>query len=87
MVCYVYHEGEGGKGPNEVASLLSNYIETYILCDPQIKKLKIFADNSAGQNKNYAIVRFIMKLANLTVLNYSTQLGATHSCHVIEISL
>ena len=28
MVCYVYHKGEGGKGSNEVASLLSNYIET-----------------------------------------------------------
>ena len=51
MICYVYPEGEGGKGPYKVASLLSNYIETYILCDPHIKKLKIFADNYAGQNK------------------------------------
>ena len=69
MVCYVYHEGEGGKGPNEVASLLSNYIETYILCDPQIKKLKIFADNCAGQNKNHVIMRFIMALVEIGKLD------------------
>ena len=70
MVCYVYHEGEGGKGPNKVASLLSNCIETYILCDPHIKKkLKIFADNCAGQNKNHAIVRFIMALVEVSKFN------------------
>ena len=66
MVSYVYHEGEGGKGPNEVASHLSKCIETYILCDPHIKKLKIFADNCAGQNKNHVIVRFIMVLVEVS---------------------
>jgi hypothetical protein len=65
MVCYVYHEGEGGKGPNEVVSLLSHYIETYILSDPNVKKLKIFADNCAGQNKNNPITRFIMALVEV----------------------
>jgi len=63
MTCFVYHEGESGKGANDVCSHLKYYSDSFIHSD--IKQLLIFADNCTGQNKNQAIVRFIMSLVEL----------------------
>lgn len=30
MICYMYQEGEAGKGPNEVGTFLNSYIESKI---------------------------------------------------------
>jgi len=60
MKCYVYHEGVAGKGPNEVISFINHYINNDI--DKEVERLYIFCDNCAGQNKNNAIIRFLMGL-------------------------
>ena len=82
MFCYVYHERECGKDPNEVISLLNNYIEAFILCDPYIKKLRIFADTCACQNKKFAIVSFVMSLVELLY-----PVRGHSSMHLFDVSL
>lgn len=57
---FIYHEGEGGKGSNEVCTMLNWYIENKIIKD--VKTLYFFGDNCAGQNKNNTMVRMMMKL-------------------------
>lgn len=57
---FIYHEGEGGKGSNAVCTMLNWYIENKI--DKDVKTLFFIGDNFAGQNKNYTMVRMMMKL-------------------------
>lgn len=40
---FIYHEGEGGKGSNEVCTMLNWYIENKI--DKDVKTLYFFGDN------------------------------------------
>jgi len=40
MKCYVYHEREAGKGPNEVASFINQYIKNDI--NEEVERLYIF---------------------------------------------
>lgn len=58
---YVYHEGQAKKGPNEVSSFLYDY-----LCNvPQnIKNVRLYSDNAAGQNKNHCISRMLLALTD-----------------------
>ncbi|PSN51736.1 hypothetical protein C0J52_13444 [Blattella germanica] len=59
-VVYLYHEGQGKKGANEVSSFLYHYVQHYI---PQsINELNLFSDGCPGQYKNHTIVRFYMAL-------------------------
>jgi len=60
MKCYVYHEGEAGKRPNEVIPFINHYINNDI--GKEVERLYIFCDNCAGQNKNNAIIRLLMGL-------------------------
>jgi hypothetical protein len=65
---YVYHEGEGKKGGNNVASLVykflrdSNYINTDL--GPR-KELTLCFDNCGGQNKNRMVIRLAMLFVEL----------------------
>jgi hypothetical protein len=59
-VLFIYHEGNGKKGPNDVCSFLMEYIQEYI--DDNCKNLIIFSDNCPGQNKNQIMVRFCLAL-------------------------
>ena len=65
MTCYVYHEGEAGKGANDVCSFLKHYFEQD--AERKIKKLYIFGDNCCGQNKNNTMIRFVMSLIELKI--------------------
>lgn len=56
---FISHEGEGGKGSNEVCTMLNWYIENKI--DKDVKTLFFFGDNCAEQNKNNTMVRMMMK--------------------------
>ena len=68
---YLHHEGEGKKGGANVASVVMNYAQTYLMpsgSNPRsnnclTNKITFAADNCAGQNKNNAAIR----LANLLV--------------------
>jgi len=60
MKCHVYHEREAGKGPNEVISFINHYNNNEI--GKEVERLNNFCDNCGGQNKNNAIIRFLMGL-------------------------
>lgn len=57
---YVYHEGIARKSPDEVCSLLLHYFENFL--DKEYDELNLFCDNCGGQNKNHAMIRFMMAL-------------------------
>jgi hypothetical protein len=67
LTSYIYHEGEGKKGGNNVASLIYKHLddEGFINCGrgkPR-KELNIVMDNCGRQNKN----RYVLRLAPLFV--------------------
>jgi hypothetical protein len=52
---YIYHEGEGKKGGNNVASLLFKHLDDQGFINrgqPPRKELNVVMDNCRGQNKN-----------------------------------
>lgn len=53
---FLYHEGEAHKSPNEVCSFLLNYFEDDV--PHTVKKVMLFSDGAAGQNKNNTVVKF-----------------------------
>jgi hypothetical protein len=59
---YVYHEGEANKSPDEVCSFLWHYIQNEV--PNSTKKLLLFSDGAAGQNKNYTVSRFLLNLCD-----------------------
>lgn len=56
---YVYHEGIAHKGPNEVCSLLYDFLQDV---PPNITELRLYADNCGGQNKNHTLCRLMLCL-------------------------
>ena len=64
---YIYHEGQGAKGGNNVASLIMLFLEQRgWLGDPLDKdpghELTIIMDNCPGQNKNNTVLRLPLLL-------------------------
>lgn len=59
---FVYHEGMGTKGPNEVSSFLVNYFATSMT---GVENLHIFSDGCGSQNKNHTILRVFSALVTL----------------------
>lgn len=55
-VFYLYHEGQAGKGPNEVCSFLLDYIKSSL---KNVDHLHIFSDGCFGQNKNHSLLRIM----------------------------
>ena len=60
-ILYVYHEGEGRKGPNEVCSFLDDYLKDN---PPDVTKIYLFSDNCGEQDKNHALSRYVLALTN-----------------------
>ena len=62
---YMYNEGEGDKGGNNVASLVMKFLKDNNFLDgTKRKKLSVVMDNCGGQNKN----NFVIRLAPYLVL-------------------
>lgn len=59
-VFYTYHEGSGKKGPNEVCTMILDYINTKV--PPEVKELYVFSDACGGQNRNHTLIRLLMAL-------------------------
>lgn len=59
-VFYIYPEGEGKKGPNEVCSFIFNFIQENI--PEEVKELHVFSDACAGQNRNHTLTRLLVAL-------------------------
>lgn len=63
---FIYSERRAGKGSNEVISLLDDYATQrgiYSHAPGGGKTWKIYADNCGGQNKNNAMLKFLLFLA------------------------
>ena len=58
-VCYLYNEADGGKGSNQVASFLCDYLASL---DEKIKTVHFFCDHCGGQNCN-RMVMYMLCLA------------------------
>jgi hypothetical protein len=66
LTSYIYHEGEGKKGGNNVASLVHKYLDEQGWINrgrAARKELNIIMDNCGGQNKN----KYVLQLAPLFV--------------------
>jgi hypothetical protein len=61
---FAYDQTVGGKGSNEVTSILFEYISHYL--NPSVKNLIIFCDSCSGQNKNYTFIRFLYHMVHNT---------------------
>lgn len=59
-VFYTYHEGVAKKGPDEVSSMLNNFIENYV--SPDVTELNVFCDSCPGQNRNHTLIRYFSSL-------------------------
>ena len=74
LSAYVYDESEGGKGGNNVASLIlqyvrQNYVDTSL---GPMSELNIIMDNCAGQNKNCMVIwmaAYVLKLKYFRKIN------------------
>nr|CAH7725063.1 unnamed protein product [Callosobruchus chinensis] len=58
---YTYHEGITKKSPNEVCSLLLDYISNN---SEGASELHLYSDNCWGQNKNHALMRMLLALTD-----------------------
>lgn len=67
---YMYHEGEANKSPDEVCSMIWNYIQKEI--PDNIKHLVLFSDGPSGQNKNHTVTRFLLNLCDRKVFSTIT---------------
>jgi hypothetical protein len=58
LITYIYNEGEGGKGGNNVTSLIHKYLSDRGMLDADnpILSLDIVMDNCSGQNKNRMVL-------------------------------
>ncbi|KAH9154259.1 hypothetical protein AeRB84_003609 [Aphanomyces euteiches] len=56
---FVYSEKIGGKGSNEVISMLKKYFHKNSILDGN-KSLALYANNCGGQNKNNYVIKFLL---------------------------
>jgi len=68
--CYVWDEMEGGRGSNEIASALMDYLKNLL---PTITHVATFSDTCSGQNRNVyiaaAMLFAIQTIPNLHVVD------------------
>ena len=68
LTAFLYHEGEGKKGGNVVASLLYKFLKEKGWLDQEKgarKQLTLVMDNCSGQNKNRMVLHFAVLLVEL----------------------
>ena len=75
--CYMWHEGIGGRGSDEMASCVYDYIQSLPECTEHVY---LFSDTCGGQNRNIqmsaALLRACQALANIqTITQYMTESG------------
>lgn len=56
-ICFMWHEGQGGRGSCEIASCLLNYFESL---PDDVKEIRCFSDRCGGQNLNQFVAGMCM---------------------------
>lgn len=59
---FIWSECDAGHGENEVISCLNNVLLNKV--GGECTRLELFSDACTGQNRNYAMVRYLMTLGN-----------------------
>lgn len=62
---YTWLESDSGKGSNEIVSALSHFFENVVkkrIAKRRYKRIRLFSDCCPGQNKNTAMLLFLMRL-------------------------
>lgn len=59
--CFIYHEGQAKKEPDEVCSFLWEYLQNV---PDNITEIHLYSDNCPGQNKNHSLSRFLLALTD-----------------------
>lgn len=72
MYCFIWHEGIGGRGANQIASCVYYFV---LNCIPSIiKHLIFYSDYCLGQNKNFHVVNLFLLAVrnnpNVETINY-----------------
>ncbi|GFO32155.1 voltage-dependent calcium channel unc-36 [Plakobranchus ocellatus] len=57
---YTYDEALANKGSNDVVSMISHFIDSYL--NPDAIELLLFCDPCAGRNKNWTTFRYMYHL-------------------------
>ncbi|XP_045491096.1 uncharacterized protein LOC123690980 [Colias croceus] len=71
--CYVWHEGEGGRGVNEIGSCVLSYLRRLQENTKDDFEVIFYSDNCCGQQKNkYMIAMYIYAVTNLENLTAIT---------------
>lgn len=73
--CFVWHEGQGNRGINEIGSCVYKYLESLQEKVKNNNKLDVifFSDNCCGQQKNhFMIALYLYAISNLKFLNSIT---------------
>lgn len=66
---FPWDETAGSRGPNEIVSCILRWLKHVRETEgKRVSKLRIFADNCAGQNKNIYVVLFFLQQIQLTLL-------------------
>lgn len=56
-VFYTYDESVAKKGADDVCSMIDHFVSSIL--PENVRKLVIFCDSCAGQNKNYTVIRYL----------------------------
>ena len=72
--CYVWHEGEGKRGVEEIASCVLMFIEKTVQNMPENFDLIFYSDNCSGQQKN----KFMVAMYYYAIVKYPQIKSITH---------
>ncbi|CAH0399478.1 unnamed protein product [Chilo suppressalis] len=78
--CFMWHEGQGRRGANEVASCLFKYIAKYK--DQGTREFRFWSDNIVGQNRNRILYAMYMHAAitfEVTIHHCFLEVGHTQN--------
>ncbi|KAL4704604.1 hypothetical protein ACJJTC_002038 [Scirpophaga incertulas] len=60
--CYMWHEADGGRGANQIASCLFYFIKSL---SSDIKQITFFSDTCGGQNKNSHVAAMFLCISKM----------------------
>lgn len=76
--CYMWHEGEGKRGANEVSSCLADFVSKGV--EAGAVEFRFWSDNCTGQNRNrivFAAYMILVQRYNITIKHTFLEKGHT----------
>ncbi|GFO16162.1 voltage-dependent calcium channel unc-36 [Plakobranchus ocellatus] len=82
---YTYDDTLANKGSNDVVSMISHFIDSFL--NPDAIELLLFCDSCAGQNKNWVMFRYMYQLFHIkkhftkVILTFSIRGHSNMECY------